>query len=35
MMESVSVYVLTALTIDPEGTVASRNIGVTLNLHEA
>ena len=34
-MESLHVYVLTSLSIDSKGSVTSRNIGVTLSLHEA
>ena len=35
MMESVSVYVLTALFLDAKGAVVSRNVGVTSDIHEA
>jgi hypothetical protein len=35
MMESVSVYVLTSLSIDAKGNVTSRNVGVTFDIFEA
>ena len=35
MMESVSVYVLTSLFLDPKGAIRSKNVGVTFSLHEA
>ena len=35
MMESATVFVLTSLVIDAKGNVTCRNLGVTLNLHEA
>jgi hypothetical protein len=35
MMESATVFVLTSLVIDTKGNVTCRNLGVTLNLHEA
>jgi hypothetical protein len=35
MMESVSVYVLTSLSIDAQGNVTSRNVGVTFDIFEA
>jgi hypothetical protein len=34
-MDSLNVYVLTSLSIHSEGSVTSRNVGVTLSLHEA
>lgn len=35
MMDSLHVYVLTSLSIDSHGSVTTKNIGVTLSLHEA
>jgi hypothetical protein len=35
MMESVSVYVLTSLSLDAKGNVTSRNVGVTFDIFEA
>jgi hypothetical protein len=35
MMESVSVYVLTSLSIDAKGNVTNRNVGVTFDIFEA
>ena len=34
-MESFSVYVLRSLFLDAKGTVRSKNVGVTFNIHEA
>lgn len=34
-MESFNVYVLTKLSLDNNGGVVSRNLGVTFSLHEA
>jgi hypothetical protein len=34
-MDSLNVYVLTSLSIHSKGSVTSRNVGVTLSLHEA
>ena len=35
MMDCPRVYVLTSLSIDPEGNVVSRTVGVTFSIHEA
>lgn len=35
MMDSINLYVLTTLSIDAKGNVASRNVGVTFDLFEA
>jgi hypothetical protein len=35
MAEPVHIFVLTKLVIDPNGTVVSKNIGVTFNIHDA
>ncbi len=34
-MDFVNVYVLTCLSIDAQGVVISRNVGVTFSIHEA
>lgn len=34
-MEVINAYVLTSLSIDSKGDIASRNVGVTFSLHEA
>ena len=34
-MEMFDTYVLTSLSVDSEGDVISRNVGVTFSLHEA
>jgi hypothetical protein len=34
-MDSVNVYVLTTLSLDENGTVTSKNVGVTFNIHDA
>jgi len=35
MAEPVHVFLLTKLVIDPNGTVVSKNTGVTFNIHDA
>ena len=35
MMGSLTVYLLTALSLDGTGEITNRNVGVTLSLHEA
>jgi hypothetical protein len=34
-MKTSNIYVLTVLSLDSKGAVASRNVGVTFSLHEA
>jgi hypothetical protein len=35
MTEPVHIFVLTKLVIDPNGTVVSKNVGVSFNIHDA
>ena len=35
MSEPVRIFVLTKLVIDPNGTVVSKNFGVSFNIHDA